>query len=117
METAIFSKETVNDDVVIITVNLSRATMSSAPQFRDYAMELIGDGVKKIIANLSYCDFLDSSFLGALVAVLKKLKSIQGDMKVVIAHSTPEGILALTKMDKVFSVYKSLEEAKESFND
>jgi anti-anti-sigma factor len=117
METAIFSKETVDNDVVVITVNLSRATMSSAPQFRDYAMEVIGDGAKKIIANLSYCDFMDSSFLGALVAVLKKLKSIQGDMKVVITHSTPEGILSLTKMDKVFSVYKSLEEAKQSFND
>jgi len=114
-KSALFSEEKIND-IVVVTVNLSRGTMDSAPQLREYIMYVIGEGEKYIIADLSYCDFMDSSFLGALVAILKKLKSIQGDFKIVLSKKTPEGILALTKMDKVFDVHKTVEDAIKSFN-
>ena len=65
--------------------------------------------------DLSFCDFMDSSFLGALVAMLKKLKSVRGDLKIVISKSAPEGILSLTKMDRVFSIFKTVDEAIADF--
>lgn len=110
----IFSKEKIND-ITIVTVKLSRGTMDSAPQLREFIMKLVNDGEKYIITDLSYCDFMDSSFLGALVAILKKLKSIQGDFKIVLSKKIPEGILSLTKMDKVFDVHKTVEDALKGF--
>jgi anti-anti-sigma factor len=111
----LFTKEKTNDKT-IVTINLNRGTMDTAPEIREYMMGIIEEGERFIIGDLSKCEFMDSSFLGALVAVLKKLKSINGDFKIVISKKTPEGILSLTKMDKVFSVYPTVEEAVKSFD-
>jgi anti-anti-sigma factor len=111
----LFTKEKTYDKT-IVTINLTRGTMDTAPELREYMMELIEEGERFIIGNLSKCEFMDSSFLGALVAVLKKLKSINGDFKIVFSKKTPDGILNLTKMDNVFSVYPSVEEAINSFD-
>ena len=111
----IFTSEKYDDDITTVTVNLSRATMDSAPQFRQYLVELIEKDCKNLIVDLRTCDFLDSSFLGALVFGLKKAKGIGGDLKILIAKQAPMGILSLTKMDQVFSVYKELDEAVLSY--
>ena len=79
----IFSTEKIND-ITVVKIVLTRGTMDSAPLLREFMMELINNGEKYIITDLSYCDFMDSSFLGAMVAILKKLKSIQGDFKIVL---------------------------------
>lgn len=110
----IFTSEE-RDDIVIVNVNLSRATMDSAPQFRTFLLDVIEQNPAKVIANLSAVDFLDSSFLGALVFGLKKIIAGQGEMRVVIAKEAPSGIMSLTKMDQVFQIYKDLDEAVESF--
>ena len=99
------------DDIVTVKVNISRATMDSAPQFREYLVNLIEDGDKKFIIDLSYCDFLDSSFLGSMVASLKKIRSLNGTLVIVNNKETPAGILSLTNMDRVFQIYKTVEEA------
>lgn len=112
----IFTSEE-REGITIVNINLSRATMDSAPQFRTFLLDIIEKNPAKIIANLSSVDFLDSSFLGALVFGLKKIIAGQGKMKVVIAKEAPSGIMSLTKMDQVFQIYKDLDEAIESFND
>lgn len=103
------------DSVIVVKVNISRATMDSAPEFREYLAELIEKDEKYVIVDLSACDFLDSSFLGALVFGLKKLKSEGGNLKIIIATQVPAGILSLTKMDQVFTVFNDLDEAIDSF--
>jgi len=108
--TSIFTHEKY-DDIVNVKVNISRATMDSAPQFREYLINLIEDGDKKFIIDLSYCDFLDSSFLGSMVASLKKIKSLNGSLVIVNNKETPAGILSLTNMDRVFQIYKTVEDA------
>jgi len=64
---------------------------------------------KKIIVDISKCDFIDSTFLGVLVASLKRTIEIGGDIKIVIASSSLAGIL------RVFEIYTSVEDALESF--
>lgn len=103
------------DDVVAVKINISRATMDSAPQFREYLIKLIEDGDKKFIVDLSFCDFLDSSFLGSMVASLKKIRSLKGNLVIVNNKEVPAGILSLTNLDRVFQIYKTVEEAMIAF--
>ncbi len=107
---AIFTHEKF-DDIISVKVNISRATMDSAPQFREYLIKLIEEGDKKFIVDLSYCDFLDSSFLGSMVASLKKVKSLKGSLVIVNNKDVPAGILSLTNLDRVFQIYKTIEDA------
>jgi hypothetical protein len=53
-------------DVVVITVNLKRATMVEAEEFKQVLVNDIQRDFKKIV-YLSSCEFIDSTFLGSLV--------------------------------------------------
>ena len=78
-------------------------------------MEEIGNGNKKIVVNLSRCEFIDSTFLGSLVVTLKKVTSIGGDLRLVGFQPAVSSMFELTRMYRVFESFKTPEEAVKSF--
>lgn len=71
----------------------------------------IEDGEKSIIIDLDQVNYMDSSGLGVLVAVLKELKKVGGDLKLINLPLSVKKIFDLTRLTKFFSIYKNLEEA------
>ncbi len=110
-----FSKE-VQGDVVILTVNLFRATLKEAENFKNVLVKEIEEGWKKIVVDLSYCEFIDSTFLGALVLSLKKVTSAGGDLRLVGFQPSVHSMFELTRMYRVFESFKTLEEAVKSYS-
>ena len=68
------------NDLAIEIVNLSRATYKEAGHLKKNLDELIKSNQKKIIVDISQCEFIDSTFLGALVLALKSSAKIGGDV-------------------------------------
>ena len=81
-----FTKETY-DKVLVEIVNLERATLKEAEQFKKVLIEDIQDGYKNLVVDLNSCEFIDSTFLGALVVSLKKATSLGGDLRLVGYHA------------------------------
>lgn len=106
----------INGDVAVVHVFLSRATLAKAVIFKDLVMDLINSGTNKFIVDLSICEYIDSTFLGAMVSLLKKTNSLNGDLRLVYNKDMPSLVFVLTRMDKVFKVFNDLEGALESFN-
>ena len=102
-------------DVAIVHVFLSRATLAKAILFKDFVSEVVAEGTIKIVVDLSICEYVDSTFLGAMVALLKKTNSMNGDLRLVYNKEMPSLVFVLTRMDKVFKVFPSLDEAVDSF--
>ena len=71
------------EDVIVITVNLKRATLAEAEEFKQVLINDIQRGFKKIVVDLASCEFIDSTFLGSLVVSLKKLTGLGGDLRLV----------------------------------
>jgi len=110
-----FEKQLLGD-VLIEKVNLLRATIMEASIIKTRLFEDILLNNKKIIVDISKCDFIDSTFLGVLVASLKRTIEIGGDIKIVIASSSfAEGIVNNSGILRVFEIYTSVENAIESF--
>jgi len=105
-----------HDDVSIVHVFLNRATLAKAVKFKDLVSEIIDAGTHKIIIDLNICEYLDSTFLGAMISLLKKANSLGGDLRLVYSKEMPSLVFVLTRMDKVFKVFSGLDEALESFN-
>ncbi|MBX3009706.1 MAG: STAS domain-containing protein [Melioribacteraceae bacterium] len=105
----------IKDDITIVNILLNRATLAKAVTFKEYIGELIAKGSNKLVIDLSKCEYVDSTFLGAMVALLKKVNSINGDLRLVYNKEMPSLVFVLTRMDKVFKVFPNLEEAMESF--
>lgn len=104
-------KSDFRGDFLIIEVNKRRATLDLAPEMREKIISEINHGRGKIIVNLSYVEFIDSSFLGSLVAGVKLIKEKGGKIIIVGLHPHVRVTFELTHMDKIFPVYTTIEEA------
>jgi anti-anti-sigma factor len=103
-------------DTLIEKVNLLRASHMEASIMKKRLFEDILLNNKKIIIDISKCDFIDSSFLGALVFSLKRTIETGGDIKIVIASSSSaKGIVNNSGILTVFEIYTSVKDAINSF--
>lgn len=109
-----FTREMVGD-VLIESVNFSRATFKEAGIFKDRLVYDILRNNRKIIIDLSQCEYIDSTFLGTLVVVLKKMTERGGEIKYVIPQPSALYLFKITGLFGVLNLYKSKEEALEGF--
>lgn len=109
-----FNRE-IHGDVIIENVNLSRATLKEAEEFKMTLAKDIEEGWRKIIVDLSDCEFIDSTFLGALVVSLKKVTGLGGDLRLVGFQPAVHSMFELTRMYRVFESYGNKDEAIKSF--
>lgn len=109
-----FLKET-HGEVIVEVVNLTRATLKEAEEFKLTLTQDIESGARKVVVDLSECEFIDSTFLGALVVSLKKVTGLGGDLRLVGFQPAVHSMFELTRMYRVFESFKTKEEAISSF--
>lgn len=101
---------TLTNGVKIITVAVSRIDAAIAIQFKEDMRAQTDGGPDRIILDLSGVDFVDSSGLGAIVASLKQMGA---GRRLDLAGLTPtvDKVFRLTRMDTVFNLFPSLDDA------
>ncbi len=101
---------TLTDAAQVVTVNAERIDAAMAIQFKEDMRTETEGGHSRIILDLSSVEFIDSSGLGAIVAAMKQLGS---GRRLDLAGLTPvvEKVFRLTRMDTVFKLFPTLEEA------
>ncbi len=95
--------------LLLVEVMEDRIDAAGAIQFKDSMRELATRGSGRVMLDMSRVAFLDSSGLGAVVAVMKLLGP---DRKLELAGLTPtvEKVFRLTRMDSVFTIHASVPE-------
>lgn len=77
--------------------------------------EILDDGCKKILLNLSDMDYIDSNGLGELVQSLKTSKRYGASLRLLKPRDRVAKTLRLTNLLPMFSVYESETEAMKAF--
>lgn len=103
------------NDIVIQVVNLTRATYREAGELKKQLDNLINQKQKKIIVDISQCEFIDSTFLGVLVLSLKSSAKIDGDIRLVKPDEVVKALMEKAGTLNVFNMHDNLEEAIKSF--
>lgn len=106
----------IKSDVVVEVVNLVKATLEHADELKGIVHEHIKNNKIKIVVDLSKCEFVDSTFLSALITSLKAIVATGGNLRLVAATNDVNLMLESTGMVKVFDIYDSTHKAVESFN-
>jgi len=106
-------EQKIENYAVVFNVNLIRATLNEASEFKDLLTEVILDTEKDIIVNLSACEHLDSTFLGVLVSSYKKLKSQERNLVIIEPIDQSSIFLTLNSIGKIFPLYTSVKVALE----
>lgn len=94
----------------IVTVTEPRIDAALAIRFKDDMRTATKDAPDRIILDLAGVEFVDSSGLGAIVGSMKQLG---GGQRLDLAGLTPlvEKVFRLTRMDAVFRIYPSVDQA------
>ena len=96
-------------EYLVVTVNAARIDASAALEFKD-SMNSIDESNSKILLNLEQVEFIGSSGLGAVVSVMKHLGKGR-KMDLCALTSTVEKVFRLTRMDSIFAIYATLDQA------
>jgi anti-sigma B factor antagonist len=97
----------VREGVLIVHVRDARIDAAVAIQFKDRMREIADAPVARVILDLSKVSFLDSSGLGAVVAVMKLLAPDR-TLELASLRPTVEKVFRLTRMDTVFAIHPEL---------
>ena len=101
-------KETQNS--LMLDLNVNEANLSNAEEFKAELLKLIAKTEKTIVLNLNQVEYIDSSFLGALVSVLKHLLAKKTDLVLVGLRKDITDLFSLIRLDKVFKIYQNFDE-------
>jgi anti-sigma B factor antagonist len=96
--------------LLIVRAEETRLDAAGAIQFKDAFRALLTPEVHHVLLDVSRIEFLDSSGLGALVAILKLMGA---ERRLDLVGLTPmvDRVFKLTRMDTVFSIHATLDEA------
>ena len=90
-----FELSTVNGARFII-INLSRAALREAIILKSIIEEEINLGAKKLVLDISQCEFIDSSFIGSLVVEQKRMKEKGGEIMLIEPVKLDEDLFHIT---------------------
>jgi anti-sigma B factor antagonist len=96
--------------VTVLRPMHTRLDASTAPALREVMIDRISTGEQSIILDLGGVTFMDSSALGALIAAAKRL-SPTGTIAVAGLAAPLARLFSVTRMDRVFSVNASVQDA------
>lgn len=90
--------------ITVVRPGTERVTAANAKTFKDEIVALIDAGATQLVIDFSEVSFLDSSGLGALVGVLKRIGN-RGELAVCGLNSDIEQMFRICRMDQVFTIY------------
>lgn len=78
--------------------------------------EILEEGKKNVVVDLSRVQFMNSSGVGMLIGALTTMRNAGGDLRIANASDKIESLLIITKLITVFQHFRSLNEAIASFD-
>ncbi len=108
-----FNRQSLEDvEVLTLKGNLDALT---APELRPTIDELVAHRKIKVIFDLRELTLIDSSGVGAIVSLFKRVRMLGGDVKIACLANQPKEIFRLLRLDRAFDLFETVEEAKSKF--
>ena len=87
----------------------------SAEQLPNEVKKIIDDGIKKVVFDFKNVKLMNSNGMGILIRSYRTLKSADADLKLSCLNEKINGVMDITKMNTVFEIYQTIEEAVRNF--
>ncbi len=104
------SDTAIDDDTHVIDLG-GEVDLYTAPEFKERMVQVIEDGKKQLVVDLSKATFIDSTTLGVLVGGVKRLRPSGGSLALVCTDQNITKIFEITGLDRVFPIHTSRDEA------
>lgn len=103
-------------DITVVRPGVERLTALDAKAFKEELINLVAGGTTQLVIDFKDVSFLDSSGLGALVGVLKKI-GVHGEMAVCGLQTDVAQMFKICRMDRVFNIYSDVRVAVQTIGE
>jgi anti-anti-sigma factor len=87
-----------------------RVDAVSAPDFEKHLSDLISQGERMFIINLSHLEYISSAGLRSILALAKKLKAENGDLLFTGLQGPVEEVFKISGFYSIFKIFNSPED-------
>jgi len=98
---------TEDDDTAVLCL-AGEVDVANAGHVRDAALKLMSDSVKHLIVDLNATEYMDSTGLGTLVGLLKRMKESGGEVLIAAAQPRVKRLFEITGLNQVFRIYEDV---------
>ncbi|HEV8195206.1 MAG TPA: STAS domain-containing protein [Gemmatimonadales bacterium] len=109
-----FSKRTNAAGVAILEID-GQLIVGNRQELKTLVQDGLDRGERKFLIDCSRTGYIDSSGLGALVTLSKKVREANGDLRIAGLNEDLRALFELTKLDTLFHIAPSADEALAGF--
>ncbi|MEX2181664.1 MAG: STAS domain-containing protein [Gemmatimonadaceae bacterium] len=101
-------------EVVVIEIE-GQLIVSNRQELKQRVLDEAEAGARKILVDFGKTGYIDSSGLGVLVSLAKRLRELGGDLRLANLNDDLQTLFELTKLDTLFQIADTRERALETF--
>ena len=103
-----------NNGVVIVRVE-GQLVVGNRNELKDHLQSLLEKGERRFLIDFAQTGYIDSSGLGALVALARKVREEGGDLRLSGLNEDLRSLFELTKLDTLFAISETPDQALATF--
>ena len=100
--------------VTVVDVD-GQLIVGNRQELKDLVQRALEAGERRILIDFSRTGYIDSSGLGALVSISKRIREAGGELRLAGLNDDLRSLFELTKLDTLFQISDTRERALESF--
>lgn len=103
-----------HDEVTVISVT-GQLIVGNRQELKDEVIKLLESGSRKFLVDFEETAYIDSSGLGVLVSLSKKIREKGGELRLSSLNEDLRTLFELTKLDTLFFIAHKRDEALKEF--
>jgi anti-sigma B factor antagonist len=109
------SSERLDGGADYVVVLGGEVDLYTAPELKQELHRLVGEGARRLVIDMSDTTFIDSTTLGVLLSVVKRVRPEGGAVVLVCPDRNVKRIFEITLLDRVFAIVDTRDEALAEF--
>lgn len=101
-------------DVSVVEVD-GQLIVGNRQELKQKMLDALDGGARKIVVDFTKTGYIDSSGLGVLVSLSKKIREQGGELRLAALNEDLRTLFELTKLDTLFQIADSRDQALASF--
>ena len=98
------------DGFLLVTVE-GQLVVGNRQEFKQLVLDEVERGARQIVVDFANTAYIDSSGLGALVSLGKRIRESGGELRLAALNDDLRTLFELTRLDTLFPLYASREDA------
>ncbi len=98
------------DELLLVLMD-GQLIVSNRQEFKQAVLEEVEQGARLVVVDFSGSAYIDSSGLGALVSLGKRIREAGGELRLAALNDDLRTLFELTRLDALFPLYATRDDA------